>query len=215
MSCNILACCLDAFVDRELPDAERSQIERHAAECAACGALLAREQQLRQALRQLPLPEPDAAYLDRAFARARHPELRVRNANWKVVATAALAASVATWFVAGHFTPALMPQADKPVATVSMAIHETRTIHLVFESATAIESAELRLSLPPGVELAQHRNRQEFAWKTRLRAGKNWMPLQLVVRDGSGGDLVARLSHEGMQKTFRVKVTVPMRSTNA
>jgi hypothetical protein len=130
-----------------------------------------------------------------------------------VAATAALAASAATWFVTGHISPTTAaPPMATPVATVTMTRQEIRTIQLVFNSEAAMNDAQLSLQLPSGVELARHRNRRDFLWNTRLQTGKNILPLDLVVREGAGGELVARLSHAGKMKTFRINVAVSTRS---
>jgi hypothetical protein len=215
MNCNQLAGSLDRYLDRDLPDADRTVLDRHVQDCAICQGLLAREQRMRRALRQLPVPEPGTDFYRRAMAGATQPARPARLAHWKVGATAAIAASLATWFMVPHISDVTVPQAEAPVATVTMAMNETRTIHLVFNSRSGIDDARLRLQLPPGIELANHGDRREFRWKTRLRPGNNTMPLELVVRDGAGGDLIAQLSHAGDQKTFRVKVTIFTRSNNA
>lgn len=215
MNCNQLARCLDQYMDRDVPDADRIVLDQHIQDCATCQGMLAREQRMRQALRQLPVAESRADFYGRAMENAMRPARPARTAHWMVATTAALAASVATWFFTGHFSQLAAPPAVSPVATVTMAIHETRTINLVFNSAAAMDDARLSLRLPPGVELAQYRNRQDFRWKTHLHPGTNTLPLDLVVRDGVGGDLVARLSHAGKHKIFRVKVTVFTRSNNA
>lgn len=214
MTCNQLARCLDQYLDGDVPEADRAGLDQHIQDCASCQALLARELRLRQALRQLPVAAPRPELYDHAMAHAAQAGRRSRLANWKVATAAALAASLATWFVIGQFSGFTTPPAVSPVAEVTMAMNETRTIQLVFNSERVIDDARLSLRLPPGVELANHRNRQDFNWKTRLHPGNNTLPLELVVRDGAGGDLVARLSHGGDQKTFRVKVTILARSSN-
>ena len=214
MTCNRLAQCLDQYVDGDVPRIDRAALEQHIRDCAFCQGLLLREQQMRQVLRQLPVPEPRPDFYGRAMAQVMQTRRRARLANGTVATAAALAASLATWFIVGHFSELTAPRVDSPVAAVTMAIDETRTIQLVFNSEHAIDDARLSLLLPPGVELVNHRNRQHFHWKTRLHPGNNTLPLQLIVRDGAGGDLVARLTHAGDQKTFRVKVTILSRSSN-
>lgn len=215
MHCDRLERCLDQYMDRDVPEADRAALDQHIDECATCQGLLAREQRLRNAMRQLPVAEPQADFYARAMARAAQAAPATRRMHWRFAAAAALAASIATWFVVGHFTQPVAPTSASPVATVTMAVNEARTIQLVFDSATAVKDARLSLKLPPGVELANHRDRRDFRWKTQLRAGKNTLPLDLVVRDGVGGDLVARLSQGSDFRIFKVKVTVFTRSNNA
>jgi hypothetical protein len=214
MTCNQLALSLDQYMDGEVLGLDRAALDRHIQQCAVCKKLLAREQRLRQDLRQLPAAEPSPDFFRNAMANTVRAGRRTRTATWLVATTAALAASLATWFVIGQFSGLAAPKADSPVATVTMAMDETRTIQLVFNSERAIDDARLSLQLPPGVELAKHGDRQHFNWKTRLHPGNNTLPLELVVRDGAGGDLVARLTHAGDQKTFRVKVTIATRSNH-
>ena len=212
MDCNQLAGCLNEYMDREIPDPERVVLDQHIQGCACCQGLLAREQRLRLALHQIPVAGPRADFYRHAMTRAVQPMRPAHRVHWVAAATAALAASVATWFITGHFTAVMTPQTMSPVATITMAMDETRTVKLVFNSESAIDDAQLSLQLPAGIELASHGDRRQFRWKTHLNPGNNILPLNLVVRDGAGGDLVARLSHAGDHKTFRVKVTVFPRS---
>jgi hypothetical protein len=212
MNCNQLASCLNEYMDREIPDPDRIVLDQHIQGCASCQGLLAREQRLRQALHQIPVAGPSADFYRHAMAGAVQTARPARRAHWTAAATAALAASVATWFVTSHFLAVTESQTASPVATITMAMDEARTVNLVFNSESAIDDARLSLRLPPGVELASHRNRQEFRWKTHLHPGNNVLPLDLVVRDGSGGDLIASLSHAGDHKTFRVRVSILSRS---
>lgn len=212
MDCNQLARCLNEYMDREIPDSERVVLGQHVEGCASCQGLLAREQRLRLAMHQIPVAGPSADFYRHAMTRAVQPLRPTRRVHWMAAATAALAASVATWFITSHVSAVMTPPTVSPVATITMAMDEPRTVKLVFNSESAIDDARLSLQLPPGVELASHRDRREFRWKTHLRPGNNILPLDLVVRDGAGGDLVARLSHAGDHKTFRVRVTVFSRS---
>jgi len=120
----------------------------------------------------------------------------------------ALAAGIAVLVVGGLFLQNPELTSSDPVTGVSMAVHETRTINLVFASATELEGVSLTVALPDGVELADYRGLDRVSWTTRLQAGKNVLPLELVAIGGSGGELVARLQHEGDEKVFTVRVGV-------
>ncbi|MGQ0835502.1 MAG: anti-sigma factor family protein [Gammaproteobacteria bacterium] len=210
MGCNRLASCLDAFLDGDMPDGERRALETHVRDCADCGTLLARERRLQRALKAQPVSEPGADVLERALSNAVASGTRHRRTRWLTAAVGgALAAGFALWMAIGAFQqqlPATSPAA--PVASVTMTLHEPRTIQLVFAAPAEIENARLSLSLPPGVELVGHDGRREIRWRTTLQPGKNVLPLALVMREGDGGELVARLSHGSRQKVFRVRVMV-------
>lgn len=217
MSCTRLSDCLDAYLDGDLPAAELQQVEDHLRSCTACSDLLARERALERTLHAQPVNEPSAGFFEQAIARAASEGTRSRRrTTWAVGLGAALAATLAMWFVVPHLRAPEQAQ-PSPVAIVTLTLNEVRTVNLVFASATEIQNARLSLSLPPGVALASHQGRQEVRWKTRLRAGKNVLPLELVLQEGSGGNLIARLDDGRQQKTFYVRVAIapPRQGSNA
>jgi hypothetical protein len=94
------------------------------------------------------------------------------------------------------------------VPAVSLALGEPRTVHLVFDSRTALDGVELTVDLPPGIELVERPGERRVVGRTALTAGSNALPLALVARAGDGGQLAARLRHQGDQKTFVVDLRV-------
>jgi hypothetical protein len=91
---------------------------------------------------------------------------------------------------------------------VELTIDEPRTINLVFAARGALDGIELTVDLPPGIELATHPGERRVVAQTALAAGDNALPLTLVARGGSGGQLAARLRTGDDRKTFVVDVTV-------
>jgi hypothetical protein len=91
---------------------------------------------------------------------------------------------------------------------VTLTIGETRTINLVFGSRGALEDVEFTVELPPGIELASHPGQRRVTGRAALAGGENALPLTLVARSGSGGQLAARLERRDEQKVFVVDVTV-------
>jgi hypothetical protein len=98
-------------------------------------------------------------------------------------------------------------RAPEPTA-VTLTIGESRSINLVFASRAPLEDVEFTVDLPPGIELQSQPGRQRVVWRTRLAAGDNVLPLDVVARGGRGGALAARLRHGEGQKTFVVDLTV-------
>lgn len=216
MSCQHLANRIDAFLDGDIPEGERAALEAHVHDCADCSALLARENRRQRLMKAQPVPEPTPDVFDRMLEAAGERATRERQ-SWRMkkAVGGALAAGLIAWSLVSVFnrsslpTPApLQAQAPAPVASVTMTLQETRTIRLVFASPDDLNDAKLSLVLPPGVELAGHDGEQQVRWKTNLQRGKNVLPLKLVVREGAGGELLARLEHGDRQKTFRVRVVV-------
>ena len=91
---------------------------------------------------------------------------------------------------------------------VTLTVGETRTINLVFGSRTALEDVEITVDLPAGVELAAHPGEHRVTTHAALAGGASAVPLTLVARGGSGGQIAARLKRGAEQKVFVVDVTV-------
>jgi hypothetical protein len=227
MNCNQLSNCIDAYMDGELPQDARAALDLHVSGCAACGALRAHELRLQRALKAQPVVEPGADALERALSIAAHTGARRTGVRRNVGIGAALAAGLAVVAVIGSLrqpapvtsapaqlasvpapVPAATPAAVAPESRVTLTRTQTRTIQLVFGTRAELNDARLILSLPPGVELAGRSGQREVRWRTSLQRGNNVLPLELVVREGTGGEIVARLEHGSRHKTFRVRVTV-------
>ena len=101
-------------------------------------------------------------------------------------------------------------RAPEPVA-VTLAVGEARTIDLPFELPTPVESAELIVDLPAGVELRDRPGLRRVEWQTRLAAGRNQLPLELIARSAPGGQLAARLRYGDSYKTVVVDIAVSAR----
>jgi anti-sigma factor RsiW len=96
---------LHAFLDGELPAAERAELERHLADCAACQARLDEERALaRRAGELLGLAQPPAV-------------VRRKRAWWRVRTPVAWAASIILALALGYSLQDVGSDAATPVAT--------------------------------------------------------------------------------------------------
>ena len=102
------------------------------------------------------------------------------------------------------------PSAQRTPETpaVTLTIGETRTINLVFGSRGAVEDVEITVELPQGIELASHPGQHRVTARAALAGGDNAVPLTVIARSGSGGQIAARLTRGTEQKVFVVDVTV-------
>lgn len=91
---------------------------------------------------------------------------------------------------------------------VTLTVGETRTINLVFGSRVEVDDVEITVDLPPGIELKSHPGQHRVTAHATLAGGDSAVPLTLVARGGSGGQIAARLTRGGEQKVFVVDVTV-------
>jgi anti-sigma factor RsiW len=208
MNCDQFRHNLDPYLDGELDTALSLEVDSHSVECEICSALRSRKEALRHTLRSIPVPQPDAGFLDsiveETIISTHRNETRFR-------ATAgiggAIAAGIVAWLVL--VLPADLPtQHEATIETVSITMNVEKTFRLTFESKHELQAAAISVQLPDGVEIVGYEGRDSVRWKTTVKAGTNILELPVVVRSGNGGAILARLEHEGKQKTFEFAVRV-------
>jgi len=212
MTCRHIETQLDEYLDGTLDAGAKTAIEQHAADCDQCGSLLTRASALKGTLAALPMEGPSPEFFEQALRVAAEQS---RTAKPKSIAAGwyagALAAGLATIAIVGMLSSNVGPVPPvQGVAQVAMAVEERRTINLLFASEEALESVSLTVELPAGVELANYPGQDRVLWSTRLQAGNNVLPLQLVALGGTGGELVATMRRDGKEKVFRVNIAVSM-----
>lgn len=210
MHCKDITENLDDYMDGGLDQATAEAISSHAESCEACRTVIERERELLRLLKDYPMPQAQAGFYDQALTRAAHKSNRRQRNHWLLTGFgSAVAAGLAAWLVFGLLlnTPQTL-DAGASIPGVTIALEETRTVNLVFASATALDTAQLTVSLPDGIELAGFPGQREITWETSLRAGRNLLPLTLVALTPTGGELLARLQHDDRERTFRLRVDV-------
>jgi anti-sigma factor RsiW len=209
MNCNDIQERLDDFLDGELAPALSDELGAHVGECTLCRSRLAHAQMLTSALRQLPVDGPSDGFEERVLQRAAEGSPAKPRAPLFAVGgfAAAVAASVLTiaLILAGPSVPSSDNAGEFPV--VDVTVDQPQTVNLVFASNSAIDDVSLVVELPEGVEIAGYAGRREVLWRTSMQAGKNVLPLELVARESVSGELVARLQHGDMERTFRIFVS--------
>lgn len=168
------------------------------------------DQEIRDLLRDYPMPHADAGFYDQALARATHEGSRRQRNRWLATGFgAAMAAGLALWMIGATFlADPDMREVDTAIPGITMALEEPRTVNLVFSSATRLDTATLTVSLPAGVELAGFPGQSEISWETSLDEGKNVLPLTLIALTPVGGELLAHLEHDHRDRTFRLRLNI-------
>lgn len=168
------------------------------------------DQEIQALLKDYPMPVADAGFYDRALARATHEGTRRQRNRWLITGFgSAVAAGLALWIIGGFlFATPDLPAIDPEIPGVVMTLEETRTVNLVFASATALDSAMLTVTLPDGLELVGFPGQREIAWRTNLSKGKNYLPLELIAVSPVSGEVLARLEHDNRGRTFRLRIDV-------
>ena len=211
MTCNLINEKLDDYVDAQLDVADMQSLAEHAAHCADCQEVVDRERALRASLKEYgdsTMPQPDAAFFDRALARAAQSGVRRQRNRWVMTGFGgAMAAALVLWMISGTLFET--PEFSEPsIASIAMVIEEPRTVNLVFSSATPLINATMTVTLPEGIEVMGFQGQREITWMTSLKEGKNILPLTLIATSPLGGELLATLRHADDDRSFRVQVTV-------
>ncbi len=197
---------LDQYLDAEADGETRAALERHLARCAKCRWRLDLASGLREALRELPVEEPGAEFFAGALRRAQRPPRGSRLAAAGFIGAFGL--SIVTVLLTGLAVHAPRSRAVPQVAAVTLKPNRAQTVNLVFDSGTALDDVVVTVELPRGVELRGHELARRIEWDTKLVAGSNLLPLEIVATSGRGGELVARVRHDGSAKEFLVKLSV-------
>ncbi|MCC6207933.1 MAG: zf-HC2 domain-containing protein [Gammaproteobacteria bacterium] len=205
MNCSAVDRLVDDYLDGALTPDEVATLEHHATECPSCRTLLASERDLRQALRDLPVPAPSEAFFDRAIAQAvtrNHRQYR-RMPGLGL----ALAASVMMVFAVGILYKS-GPAPVQDIPGLAIALNQHQDVSLVLESEQSMEKARFTIRLPEGIEVSGYPGQRELSWEGSLAQGKNLLVLPVEAHSGRGGDLVAVVTHTGKRKNFVLRMDV-------
>lgn len=193
MDCHSVQDALDDLRDGRLNARSAAQARGHLRECPACAAQAADAERLRAVLGG-PVVPLRPAVLEGLRRRAGDGRRRLTAAASLVLAVAA----GALWW--GQ-------QAAAPTPTDWLADGwESRTVHLALDSERALEGVQFSLELPTGVEVQGHPGRSSLHWQDDLTVGANRLSVPLVLQAGAGGEVVARVEHEGRSRELRVSL---------
>ncbi len=199
---------LDAYLDDELSAFDRRTVDDHLQRCSVCKHKVDQARGLQQTLVELPVEGPAADFFERALNMAAEQNTQAPMSRWVTRVGGALAAGLGAIVVIGMLGRSPAPSPVPELQGVTLAMHESRTLNLVFSSTEALEGARLIVELPQGLELDNYPGEQRIRWKTNLQAGRNVLPLDLIAVAGSGGEVVALLEHGEKSKTFRLRVDI-------
>ncbi|HZN86617.1 MAG TPA: zf-HC2 domain-containing protein [Burkholderiales bacterium] len=196
MDCRNFALRVDDWLDGRLGAAEQEPLRLHLQSCEGCRRGHADAESLRAEMRKLAAPAMRPGFAAQALAKAVAAPAGAAPAM-------ALAASLALGVGVAAILFAVRPE---PAPTVSLSVQQPESIHLVFNSAKALQGATLSLWLPENVQIVGYGDRRELTWSTDLREGANLLQLPLVLQARANGEFVAVLSHGESSKRFRLKI---------
>ncbi|QIT56713.1 hypothetical protein HC341_16840 [Aquisalimonas sp. 2447] len=194
MDCQTLQSDLDAILDGNRGQALLAEVREHLGQCPACRAHVADVRALQRALADGDRSGMPAATRQRLL-RSRH------------VTAFTGAAGVAAGVVLAVVVTLLWPGTDHPgeeVARVDDSDWRTTTVQMEFRTERALSGVRFSLELPEGTELEGHPGQRRLSWEDDLEAGANRLRIPLILTNEPGGELVARLEHDGRSRELRL-----------
>jgi len=209
MNCDQYRQSLEPYLDAELEASVARELETHLADCSDCTDARDRQRRLRQALRSMPVTPPEEGFLDSVVGQTVVRTHRNEAWFWSSAGLgSAVVASAIAWLI---LAVPVNPPASNSIAeleTVAISLNVEKTFRLTFDSQRELQDATLTVSLPAGVEVVGYEGRGSVRWTTDVKPGTNILELPLIVRSGDGGEVLARIEHQGKQKSFEFAVTV-------
>lgn len=202
MNCTDINTQIDDYLAAELNEQDCLSFEQHIAGCANCAQQVGDMKAMLSGLKQLPVPEPSINFEKRVFAEVRRQHKRQQQHHFVTGFATAMAASLAIWFGSTVFVPDA--ETVKPQEIISVALHETQTVRLMFDAQNDLDQVKLSIALPENMELEGYPGYRELAWETSLTKGQNVLALPVMAVGEGLGELVAQLNYGDKTKTFRV-----------
>lgn len=210
LTCDNALAILDEHLDRQLNDADEVRLHRHLASCERCCGELGRRQQLREALREWPTPEPDQQALELLLENTRQAMPGQPHSDQQSpLRTMLMAASVLLVVAAGGFwfqmfTPST---GDSRLIHVLLDTDTTEFVRVAVDSRQEMEGVTLTVKLPPNVRISGYPDDETFSWETALGAGSNLLTLPLHASAPGEGELLMTVQPpSGQPRTLRVRV---------
>ena len=220
MQCADFLKYVDDRLDKQLSDVTGAAMDEHLEHCAGCRAAFAEEKALRDALRNMPVPDAQAGFAARALRRAAAANAvahqRGRKRAFAGGFAAALVAGFVLWFVSGVYeTNRDAGVASPQLAEVTISLHETRRVALSFNAPEDMKKVRVSLSLPEHVELEGYPGRHQIAWYTKLQKGNNILTLPLSALRSDKGVFTVKIGtgETAQQLRFYLNVVKPEFST--
>jgi len=205
MNCKIVLSVLDDFLDSELRSVQHATVEDHLSECDSCHQLWQQELKFRQLLKEHTVPAPALGLEERAFAKIPVQAKKTNKNAFVAGFSGAIAAGVVLMIAAALF---FNPAVQTPVANITLALHQSKKVKMVFDVPEAVAEATFSMRLPEHVEIAGSRGLHQIEWKTALKKGKNLLSLPIVAKAAEAGELIAEIKYADQIKIFRMKLDI-------
>ncbi len=214
MNCTQFNKMLDNYIDGTLLTIQLSHVQSHLITCGHCQKSYTQAKELITALKDIPVPPAKAGYEKRVLSFLHtHSDKHVHKHNGFTTGfSTALAASFALWL---FFSPlSFFSDNTENLNTVNLFVQKKQTVDLVFNLAKGLPEATLTIKLPEKIEVAGYAGKRQLSWKTSFKKGANRLALPIISREASSGMLIARLTNNGITKTFRIQINTKQTPTS-
>jgi hypothetical protein len=204
MRCTNIVNQIDDYLDGTMSLGKQKAVEAHIHQCRSCQQLLDDSKAIRQALRDLPVELASPDFEEKVFTAAFYNNKdnhKRKDGRFVAGFATAIAASITLWFASTIYTTRF--DADSP-QVVNLALNQSRTVKLVFDSPKDLTEVTLSLELPANIELEGFIGKKQLVWQTNLTRGQNVLALPLIAIDSGQGELVAKLNYSDKVKQFHV-----------
>lgn len=194
MNCQQFALRLDDYLDGELSAGQALELTDHSDQCGRCQTILARAQEVQQALQTLPAPPVPGDYAERQFQRlwAEQKFEAHTKKGFRQLFHPALAAALLVGIMLGGGMVQWLSSSAPSFATqpVTVNLYDTREVRFVVNARSDMQGARVTLRIPEHMELQGYPGRHELTWTTNLKAGANLLSLPLRAADLGSGEVV-------------------------
>lgn len=207
MNCTQIQQHVDDYLDGMLHSREMAEVEQHIQACTQCRAVYDQAKTLQGMLLSLPTVQPREGFFAQALEQARMANGAKKPArkSWWMASGGALAASLVLMTSVNLW----QAQSDVPtIANVEVALHQVRTLDVVFHSPVEIAEVTFTMTLSDNLALAKFPEKKQLEWKTSLKKGKNRLSLPVVAMAEGEGVIHAVMYDGKKKKSFRMIVKV-------
>jgi len=208
MDCKQTQQHVDDYLDGMLHPTETAAVEQHLQGCETCRAVYDEAKGLQEMLRNLPPVHSREGFFAEALQQARAVngvrESQRNKTRWWATG-GALAASLA---LVATLTMLQVRTSVPTIANVQVALHQERTLDVVFDSPAEIAQVSFTMTLSDNLALANYPDKKQLQWKTSLKQGKNRLSLPVVALAEGKGEIQAVMNDGKKEKVFRMVVNV-------
>ncbi len=214
MKCDELQQQLDDYLDGKLDTSIVPVFEKHVVSCVFCSDLVDNGKFVQQGLKQLAENTNNVSdeFITAAFEKVRdqYPEKaannRISKIGIKTGFVTALAAGFSLWAVLSTF---ILPGIDSnntgaDVAVMNLVVDQTQVVRIAIDTPDEFDNVTFSVELPKHVELKGHKNKRKLSWDAKLTKGSNILRIPLKAISYGQGEFIARITHNGKEKTFKL-----------